>query len=192
MMKTFISVRPDGSVDSFYQRNADDPALVIPGMSIVELVGPTVTGFGGQPSASHTLYWTAAKGLHWLETATLAELKVRKRAQITADRLAADADKFVYQTKQIRTAEKDIFDLLIADARMKKGWPPNWPGGWKAMDDTYLMIGTIAEWDAFFIAMYDAGIANFQKSQNLKANISAATTAEQVAAIQWNQPTEAV
>jgi hypothetical protein len=34
--------------------------------------------------------------------------------------------------------------------------------------------------------MYKTGIANFKKSQLLKAQIEAATTLEEVAAINWN------
>jgi hypothetical protein len=134
-------------------------------------------------------------------------LKERKRAEITAARLKADSDHFTYTytvqvavpateeaeattqdvelTKDIRTADKDMFDLLATDARMQKGWPSNWPGGWKAIDNTYLPIATKEEWDAFFIAAYDAGVNNFLHSQELKALLEAATTAEEIAAISW-------
>lgn len=116
---------------------------------------------------------------------SLDALKARKRAEITQDRINADADHFTYQGKSIRTADKDMMDLLVADARWNKGLPSNWPGGWKAVDDTYVAIGTKDDWDAFFIAMYDAGISNFDHSQKLKAQLDAATTPEDVAAVKW-------
>lgn len=136
--------------------------------------------------------WISNGALHWLETATLDELKARKSAEITADRLASDAGFFSYGGLSIRTADKDIFDMLIAHARimMGDGMPPNWPGGWKAIENEYVPIPTIAEWRPFFTAMYDAGIDNFNRSQQLKARISAASTPEQVAAIKWDQPKE--
>ena len=116
---------------------------------------------------------------------TLDVVKDRKRAEITAERLAADADHFTYLGKDIRTADKDMVDLLVADARWNKGLPANWPGGWKAIDNSYVVISTKDEWDAFFIAAYDAGILNFKRSQELKALIDAATTADEVAAVSW-------
>lgn len=127
----------------------------------------------------------------WVETASLAEIKAAKSAEITRERIATDSDHFTYQGQggqslSIRTADKDMFDLLIADARISKGgMPPNWPGGWKAIENSYVPISTVEQWNAFFIAMYDAGIDNFNHSQQLKARISAATTPEQVAAIHW-------
>lgn len=116
---------------------------------------------------------------------TIDELKDRKRAEITRQRLAADGDHFEFQGKQIRTADKDMLDLLVADARWRKGKPANWPGGWKAIDDTYVRIDLVEEWDAFFVAMYDTGIDNFMHSQALKAALEAATTPSEIQAITW-------
>jgi hypothetical protein len=137
-----------------------------------------------RPSKTARMVWDGVAAV-WEETASLDELKVAKREEITAQRLLADADHFIYAGKAIRTADKDMMDLLIADARIRKGFPINWPGGWKAIDNSYVPITTIAEWDAFFIAMYDTGIDNFNHSQGLKMQIDAATTPEEVAAIQW-------
>lgn len=122
----------------------------------------------------------------WVETAPLAAIKERKRAEITAARLTADADHFTYQGVKIRTADKDMTDLLVADARISKGqgMPPNWPGGWIGVDGI-VQISTKEEWDPFFVAMYDAGISNFMYSQQLKAEIEDAATTEQVLAISW-------
>lgn len=122
---------------------------------------------------------------------TLDTLKARKRAEITRQRLAADSGHFVYQGHAIRTADKDMFDLLIANARisMSTEMPANWPGGWKDMNDGYLPIGSVDSWKQFFIAMYDTGIANFTHSQALKDAIASAATAEDVAAIYWGMQT---
>lgn len=120
----------------------------------------------------------------------LSTLKQRKRAEITRQRVAADNDKFIYQSKMIKTADKDMFDLLIADARWRKGTPANWPGGWKAIDNSYVAISTVEEWDSFFIAMYDTGVANFVRSQKLKALLDEATTPDEVAVITWEMNLE--
>lgn len=133
-------------------------------------------------------YWIDGEVV-WRIDIPIEELKTRKRAEITAARIAADSDKFTYQGKAIRTADKDMFDLLLTDGRISKcpagEMPPNWLGGWKAIDNSYLALPTRADWDAFYIAMYDAGIDNFRHSQELKAQLEAATTVEEVAAIVW-------
>jgi hypothetical protein len=124
----------------------------------------------------------------WEETATLEELKAAKRAEITRERLAADADHFMYQDKAIRTADKDMIDLFSTNGYVALfgEFDASWPGGWKTIDNSYLPIATVDEWKPFYKAMYCTGIANFRKSQELKAAIDAATTAEQVNSITWN------
>lgn len=148
---------------------------------------PGKPDWAARPSATSKMnYISATVAPEWVEIATLDEIKAAKSAEITRDRIATDSDRFTYQGLSIRTADKDMFDLLVADARISKGgMPPNWPGGWKAIENSYVPISTVAEWNAFFIAMYDAGISNFTHSQQLKALVGAATTPEQVAAIAW-------
>jgi hypothetical protein len=142
------------------------------------------------PTPTSVLRWEDAWDVPaWVETASLAELKLSKRAEITAARLAADSDHFTYQGKEIKTADKDMFDLLVADARISKcadgEMPPNWPGGWKAIDNTYLPITSKEAWNAFFIAAYDKGVINFLHSQQLKRQLDDVTTPEEMAAITW-------
>jgi hypothetical protein len=130
-------------------------------------------------------------------TASLEVLKLRKSNEITADRLKADADHFMYSytdsegnivSKDIRTGNKDMVDLLTTNSYVTLfgEFDEDWPGGWKAIDNTYVQIATIDQWKDFFKCMYKTGIANFKKSQLLKAQIEAATTLEEVAAINWN------
>lgn len=144
--------------------------------------------FGDAPSVSSKFLWSE-QSPQWIETASIEELKSRKRLEITNARIAQDADHFVYMGKEIRTADKDMFDLLVADARIAKcidtEMPPNWPGGWKAIDNSYLPISTKAAWNAFFIAAYDRGILNFLHSQELKRQLDDAVTAEEISAIKW-------
>ena len=188
-MKQYMTIAPDGRVDSLHDiPDGDDPPTA-DGFAVAEVPMP-FAGWPAAPTPTSVLHWQGGSFV-WKETATLDEIKAAKSAEITRDRIATDSDRFVYQGLSIRTADKDIFDLLIADARISKGqgMPPNWPGGWKAIENSYVLINTVDEWNAFFIAMYDAGISNFNRSQQLKAQVSAATTAAEVTAIQWNQPT---
>lgn len=176
-----------GRVDSTYEADESNPPI-IDGFDIVQASADFGKGWPVAPTPTSVLYMLNG-ALQWVETATLDQLKQSKRQEITNCRIAADNDHFVYQDKMIRTADKDMFDLLVADARINKctggQMPPNWPGGWKAMDNTYLPISTPDAWNAFFIAAYDAGIANFTKSQSLKQQLDAAQTPADVAAIHW-------
>lgn len=129
-------------------------------------------------------------------TISLTLAKSRKIAEITAARLKADADHFIYTytdangaaiTKDIRTGNKDMIDLLTTNSYVTLfgEFDEDWPGGWKAIDNSYVPISTVDQWKDFFKCMYKTGIANFKKSQTLKAEIEGATTLETVAAINW-------
>ena len=54
------------------------------------------------------------------------------------------------------------------------------------MDNSYVLIGDVDAWKAFYGSMFAAGNANFARAQALKALLAAATTADEVAAIGWN------
>jgi hypothetical protein len=129
-------------------------------------------------------------------TQSLESIKQRKLFSITQARLNADADHFIYSytdasgntvSKDIRTGYKDMVDLLTTNSYITLfgDFDADWPGGWKAIDNTYVQISTVDQWKDFFKCMYKTGIANFKKSQLLKAQIDAATTAEEVNAINW-------
>lgn len=117
----------------------------------------------------------------------LAELKAAKNAEINAARLAANFSTFTHAGKQIacdQLSRSDI-DGTNGFVSLYGAMPPGWPGGWKAVDNTYVAIADVAAWMAFYASMFAAGNANFAKAQALKTQLDAATTAEQVAAIAW-------
>jgi hypothetical protein len=130
-------------------------------------------------------------------TQTLDSIKQRQLFLITQARLAADADRFVYTytdtsgnsvSKDIRTGNKDMVDLLTTNSYVTLfgEFDADWPGGWKAIDNSYVPITTLDQWKDFFKSMYKTGIANFKKSQLLKSQIEEATTVEAVQAINWS------
>lgn len=188
-MKKYIAIETaTGRVDAVYEVGDDGNPPVFDDHDVLPAGSDFDKGWPPAPSDTAVLH-VLDGNLQWVETATLEEVRQRKRQEITACRIAADNDHFVYQDKMIRTADKDMFDLLVADARINKctdgKMPPNWPGGWKAMDNSYLPISSPDAWNAFFIAAYDAGIGNFMKSQSLKQQIDSATTFQEIEAIKW-------
>jgi hypothetical protein len=117
----------------------------------------------------------------------IAALKAAKNAEINAARLAANFSTFTHGGKTFacdQLSRSDI-DGTNGFVSLYGSMPPGWPGGWKAVDNTYTPITTVADWKAFYASLFAAGNANFAHSQVLKAALNNATTAEQIAAIHW-------
>lgn len=118
---------------------------------------------------------------------TLDQLKDAKNGAINGARLAANFTTFAHAGKVFScdALSRSDIDGTNGVITLTGGFPPNWPGGWKAVDNTYIPITTREQWEAFYLSMCATGAVNFAHSQTLKAALGAATTAEQVAAISW-------
>jgi hypothetical protein len=117
----------------------------------------------------------------------LAALKATKNAEINAARLVANFSTFHHAGKAIacdQLSRSDI-DGTNGFVSLYGTLPPGWPGGWKAVDNTYVPISSVDGWKAFYSSMFAAGNANFAKAQALKTQLEAATTAAEVQAIVW-------
>lgn len=138
------------------------------------------------------LSWLDAGGVpEPADAPTLAELKATKNAEINASRLAANFSTFAHGGKQFacdQLSRSDI-DGTNGFVSLYGTLPPGWPGGWKAIDNSYAPIATVTDWKAFYASMFAAGNANFAHAQALKALLAAASTADEVAAIHWGMPT---
>ena len=113
--------------------------------------------------------------------------KEAKNAEINAARLAANTSTFAHAGKVFacdQLSRSDI-DGTNGFVTLYGALPPGWPGGWKAVDNTYLPINDVAAWKDFYTSMFAAGAANFAKAQTLKASLDAATTLAQVRGIVW-------
>lgn len=119
--------------------------------------------------------------------ANLAQAKAVKNAWINTSRLAANRGAFTHGGKSFACDELSRSDIdgITSFVTLAGSLPPGWPGAWKAVDNTYLPITSVAEWTAFVASMVSAGNANFAKAQALKAQLAAATTSEQINAIVW-------
>lgn len=118
---------------------------------------------------------------------TLAELKALKNTEINTARLLVNRTTFSHAGKVFACDELSRGDIDGANGfvAIYGVLPPGWPGGWKAVDNTYAVIADVAAWKSFYTSMFAAGMANFSRAQTLKAALAAATTAAQVAAIVW-------
>lgn len=115
----------------------------------------------------------------------VALAKGRKNDAINAERLRANQSHFTFQGKQIAVDPLSRSDIDGAHGAwlLSGGPPPGWPGAWKAIDNTYVVIPDIATWGAFYGAMVAQGTSNFVHAQALKADLAEATTLEEVLAV---------
>lgn len=170
---------------------ADDPSILVPpGAAMLEGYifsdGYFADGMHhpvpAQPSRNHVFNWDTKV---WEDPRTLQQLKDAKTDEINAASLKANTSTFPYLGKrfQVDAVSRSYIEGANGAFMHHQGPPPDWPGGWKAEDNTYIPINTLEEWVAFYGAMVSAGTANFNHSQSLKAQLEAATTPEEVAAV---------
>lgn len=117
----------------------------------------------------------------------LEEARSAKNEEINATRLAVNFTSFTHAGKEIacdQLSRSDI-DGTNGYVALNGVLPVGWPGGWKAVDNSYVAISTVDDWKAFYASMFAQGNANFAKAQQLKAQLEEATTTAQIAAIQW-------
>lgn len=202
MKNTFIFVDAEGSPvysavnftdDGFYTHGSD-----VGGNTCIEYDGPInheeivksyyYTGYEFLqkpecPGPHHS--WTKATG--WADLRNIEYVKAERRDYINKARSIANQASFTYDGKEIaadRLSRSDI-DGVHGYITMVGSFPTGWPGGWKAMDNTYVQISTTAEWVSLYTAMVNQGTINFGKAQSLKQQIDAATTIAEVEAVVW-------
>lgn len=121
-------------------------------------------------------------------TQTLQAAKDLKRKQINSARLAANQRWFTFQGKQIACdplSRSDI-DGVTAEVALTGQLPSDFPGAWKTVDNSFVLIPDVATWTQFLRAMVAQGAANFMRSEALKALINAAETVEALNSIRWD------
>ena len=190
-MIQYIEIDAEGFVIALYNNRAEPPE--VPTGHQVYPNDPPMPYIPSGATPTQRLKWMG-EGLapEWIETAGLDEIKARRSAEITAAYLKANDTSFTFAEKEIQADAHAMKQINVTSSGImrRNALVPGWPGVWKALDNSYVPIPDVATWWAMCDAIEATGHANFKKAQQLKAAISAATTAEQVAAIQWNQPAE--
>lgn len=117
----------------------------------------------------------------------LSQLKSEKNTEINEARLKANFSTFQHLSKTFacdQLSRSDI-DGTNGFVSLYGSLPPGWPGGWKAVDNTYIAITSVNDWKAFYSGMFAQGNANFLHAQSLKVRLEQATTMQEVQAITW-------
>lgn len=124
----------------------------------------------------------------------IADAKSKKDLEINAARLAANYSTFTYGGKLIAcdALSRSDIDGVNGYVALNNALPPNFPGAWKATDNTYVIIADVTTWKAFYAAMVAVGTTNFLHAQTLKTaidtiigdSVTYPTTADKIAAIE--------
>lgn len=122
------------------------------------------------------------------DTQDIEAVRARKRAEINAARWMANNTTFTFAGKEIAIDPLSRSDVngTATEILNQGALPENWPGAWKAVDNTYVAIPDLATWKSFHHAMYLQGLDNFVHSQALKAYLDdPVRTVEEVKSVQW-------
>jgi len=117
----------------------------------------------------------------------LASAKAEKNVKINQWREQANGSTFPYAGKHIacdRLSKDDIMGTAL-HVLLFNAFPDDFPGAWKATDNSYLPMPDIATFKAMFSAMTNQGSLNFAYSQELKTQLANATTLAAVNEIVW-------
>lgn len=119
--------------------------------------------------------------------AHLGAIKVEKNQQINAWRAAANLSTFPHAGKHIAcdALSRSDIDGVANNIALFGVFPDGFPGGWKATDNTMIPLADVNAFRAMYASMTAQGTENFNHAQALKAQLAAASTLEEVSAIQW-------
>lgn len=121
------------------------------------------------------------------EAATLALVKAAKNTEINLWRAEANQTTFPHSGKLVSCdplSRSDI-DAVANHISLFGTFPSGFPGAWKAVDNSYIMLADVDAFKAMYTSMTTQGTTNFNHSQTLKGALAAATTPAQAAAITW-------
>lgn len=170
--------------------------------AVLDLIGVTGSGTKVTPTPEEVVAYAGPDGEYLAALAAghltsadivayMDKVRERQRELINGWRQGANSSSFIFQGKEIACDTLGFADIVGTNGYIasRNQMPANWPGGWKAKDNTYVAITDVPGWQAFYEAMYNRGLVNFAKSQALKALIANAQSLEAIRAINWQTPT---
>lgn len=117
----------------------------------------------------------------------LDSLRETKRQQINGWRAAANLSTFPHAGKLVAcdALSRSDIDGVANNIALRGSFPDGFPGGWKATDNTMIALPDVDAFRAMYDSMTAQGTENFNHAQDLKAQLAAASTADEIAAIVW-------
>lgn len=131
--------------------------------------------------------WVFDEGSFSAPVVDMAAVRLIKNSEINAARAAANSKTFPHDGREFSCDDMSRSDIdgINGFVALHGCFPTQFPGSWKAVDNSYYLLPDVTSWKAFYASMVAHGAKNFAHAQELKAQLSAATTVEEVAAITW-------
>lgn len=119
--------------------------------------------------------------------AELDEAKQKMNARINGWRAEANGTTFPFNGKHVQCDLTSTIDLMgtANQIALHGTFPPDFPGAWKAYDNTYIPLPTVEDFKALYEAFTQRGSLNFLHAQELKMRVAAALTQAQLDVIEW-------
>lgn len=120
--------------------------------------------------------------------AAVGALRAAKNTEINKWRSLANLSTFPHAGKLVSCDELSRSDIdgVANNIALFGEFPAGFPGGWKATDNTMIPLPDVDAFRAMYASMTAQGAANFNRAQELKAQLAAASTPEAIAAITWS------
>jgi uncharacterized membrane protein len=117
----------------------------------------------------------------------LAALRAAKNDEINAWRATANQTTFPHAGKQIAcdALSRSDIDGVANNIALSGGFPAGFPMAWKATDNTFIELADVDAFKDMYTSMTAQGTENFNHAQALKAQLAAASTPEEIEAIEW-------
>lgn len=184
----FRAMHPNtsGPIAAMMEQFEADPVLEAPAPAVAwnqsaQRNGVVLDALGNWVQAWQVIDWTQEQ-----IDAALAQAHSDKNAQINQWRLEANRSSFQFAGKTIQCDELSRSDIdAVNGVALRGALPATFPGAWKAADNSYVMIPDLATWYAFYDAMVDRGTGNFNRTQELKAQLALADTLPAIQTITW-------
>jgi len=115
----------------------------------------------------------------------LAGAKVKLNAAINEWRARINFTTFPHDGKVIAcdALSRSDIDAVAGHISLFGDFPVDFPGAWKAVDNTYVVLADVDAFKAMYASMTAQGTANFVQSQVWKAQMAAAADADDIAAV---------
>lgn len=117
----------------------------------------------------------------------LQAMKAAKDEEINTWRAAANLSTFPHSGKVIAcdALSRSDIDGVANSVALFGAFPEGFPGGWKAVDGTFIPLPDVDAFRAMYASMTAQGTTNFAHAQALKLQLALADTPQEVAAIVW-------
>lgn len=118
----------------------------------------------------------------------LVAFKTAKNLQINQWRATANTTTFTHLGKAIACDDLSRSDIdgVAGNISLTGGYPAGFPGAWKAVDNSYIILDTVQKFKDMYASMTAQGSTNFTHAQTLKTALAAATTKEAIDVISWS------